>query len=334
MKLRQLGKSDVYVSPIIFGAWAISGWMWGGSNEKDAIAAIRASLENGVTTIDTAAIYGMGYGEELVGKAIKGRLEKVVIATKCGTRWDSKEGSEPWLQKDLQGNSLSLRKNLKPESIYHECEQSLKRLGVGVIDLFQIQWPDPTTPIEDSWKAMVQLKKEGKVRAIGVSNYSLKQLKEAHAIYPVDSIQPPYSLLRKNIEDDIIPFCQKNNIGVIVYSPLEKGLLTGKVTQDRKFAKDDHRSSLPWFKPQNRAIILEAMNKIRPIADRHHVTLAQVVINCTIQMPGITAAIVGSRTPLQAIENAGAANLSLSKAERDEVLELLTADSLFQLARA
>jgi aryl-alcohol dehydrogenase-like predicted oxidoreductase len=330
MESRQLGKSKVKVSPIILGTWAIGGWMWGGTDEHDSIAAIQTSIDHGINTLDTAAIYGMGYSEEIIGKAIKGRRDKVVIATKCGMRWDTKEGSDPWLQEDLQGKPVTIRKNSKPQSIIHECEQSLKRLGVDKIDLYQIHWPDSTTPIEESWKAMVKLKEQGKVLAIGVSNYNLDQLHEAHAIHPVDSIQPPYSLLRREIEQDILPFCQKNHIGVIVYSPLERGILTGKVTMERQFPKGDHRENHTFFLPENRKRILDALDQIKPIAQRHNATLSQIIINCTIHMPGITAAIVGARNAAQAIENAGAGGLNLSAEERRSIAKVINPNLVMQ----
>jgi aryl-alcohol dehydrogenase-like predicted oxidoreductase len=324
MERRILGESEVKITPIILGAWAIGGWMWGGNEEKDSIAAIQASIDHGVTTIDTAAIYGMGESEEFVGKAIKGRREKVVLATKCGLRWDSSEGTDPWIQKDNKGNPVTIRKNCKPSSIAYECEQSLKRLGTDVIDLFQIHWPDPTTSIEDSWRAMVKLKEQGKVRAIGVSNYDLEQLKTAQEVSPVDSLQPPFSLIRREIEKDILPYCIHKKIGVIVYSPLERGLLTGKVSIERTFPKDDHRSAYDLFSIENRKRILEALKEIQPIADKHHATISQLIIHCTIHVPGITAAIVGARNPQQAIENAKAATLNLTQQERDVISKALT----------
>lgn len=323
MEKRQLGKSQVQVTPVIFGAWAIGGWMWGGTDENEAIAAIQASLESGVTTIDTAAIYGMGFSEELVAKAIQGKRDNVVIATKCGMRWDSNEGSDPWLQADPQGNRVIIRKNAKPESIVHECEQSLKRLGTDRIDLYQIHWPDSATPIAESWNAMVSLKKQGKVRAIGVSNYNLEQLKAAHSIHPVDSLQPAYSLIRRDIEEDIVPFCIENQIAIIVYSPMERGLLTGKVTMDRRFPKGDHREGLPFFAPENRRKVLAALEEIRPIAEKHHASISQVIIQCTFHQPGITAAIVGARNAQQAKENARSADLLLSNEERSSVVRTL-----------
>src|SRR6476646_4486133 len=179
MEARQLGSSDVKVSTVIFGAWAIGGWMWGGAEERDSIAAIQASIDAGASTIDTAAVYGMGYSEELVGRAIKGRREKVVLATKCGMRWNSNEGSDPWEQKDNQGNPITIRRNAKPDSIAYACESSVKHLGVDVIDLYQIHWPDTTTRVEQSMAAMAKLKEQGKIRAIGVSNYNVEWLKGA-----------------------------------------------------------------------------------------------------------------------------------------------------------
>lgn len=333
MDLRQLGNSSVYVSPIIFGGWAIGGWMWGGTQEDDSIKAIQTAIDNGVNTIDTAAIYGMGYGEEVVAKAIKGRRDKVVIATKCGMRWDSQEGSEPWPQKDMQGKPVVIRKNCKPESIAYECEQSLKRLGIDVIDLYQIHFPDSSTPIEDSWYEMVKLKKQGKVRAIGVSNYNLSQLQEAHFIHPVDSIQPPYSLLRRDIERDILLFCRHNNIGVIVYSPLERGLLTGKVSVDRKFAEGDHRAMHRAFTQENRQHVLDALKNLQPIADKYKVTLAQLVIRTTIAIEGITSAIVGARNADQALENAKSATIPLTEDEINFIMATLTPDLLHETAR-
>ncbi|HSU67212.1 MAG TPA: aldo/keto reductase [Tepidisphaeraceae bacterium] len=319
MQSRQLGTSDVKVSPVIFGAWAIGGWMWGGTEESDSIAAIRASVEHGVTTIDTAAIYGMGYSEELVGRAIKGIRDKVVIATKCGMRWNSNEGSDPWPQKDNQGREVVIRRNAKPDSIAYECEQSLKRLGVETIDLYQIHWPDTTTPVEESMRAMIKLKEQGKIRAIGVSNYDVKWLRGATAVAPVASLQPPYSLIQRKIESEILPFCREHHIGVIVYSPLERGLLTGSVTPERQFAPGDHRASHKYFTVENRKRVLAALDKIRPIADRHKASLAQTVISWTIHEPGITAALVGARNAEQAAHNAGAMSVTLTDDERAQI---------------
>lgn len=306
MHKRPLGTSSVKITPLVLGTWAIGGWMWGGTNEKDAIAAIQTSIDQGVTTIDTAAVYGMGLSETIVGKAIRGHRDEVVIATKCGLRWNDSDAT--------------LRRSSKPDSIAFECEQSLKRLGVDVIDLYQIHWPDTTTPIEDAWGAMIHLLEQGKVRAIGVSNFSAHQLSEAHTIYPVHSIQSPYSLMRRDIEQDIVPFCQNNNIAILAYSPLERGLLTGKIDAHYRFAKEDHRSENPTFSPANRARAQAILETIRPIAKRHHATLAQIILHCTYHMPGITAALAGARNAAQALENARATALHLTHDERLSVV--------------
>lgn len=319
MQMRQLGQSDVKVSPVIFGAWAIGGWMWGGTEEKESIAAIRASVEAGANTIDTAAVYGMGYSEELVGRAIKGIRDRVVIATKCGMRWDTPEGTDPWQQKDNQGRDITIRKNSRRESIIHECELSLKRLGVETIDLYQIHWPDVSTPVEESMRAMTQLKEQGKIRAIGVSNYDAKWLSDAMKVAPLASDQPPYSLIQRKIEKEVLPFCRQHNIGVIVYSPLERGLLAGAVSPDRKFPPGDHRAGHKYFSVENRKRVLAALEKIKPIAQRHGASLAQLAINWTVHEPGITAALVGARNAEQATHNAQALNFKLTDEERAQI---------------
>jgi aryl-alcohol dehydrogenase-like predicted oxidoreductase len=321
MQLRQLGKSDLRITPIVFGAWAIGGWMWGGNEEADSIAAIQASLDHGVNCIDTAAIYGMGHSEELVAKAVAGRRDKVIIATKCGMRWDDPkaEGSDPWPQKDNSGNDVVIRKNAKPHSIAYEVEQSLKRLKTDLIDLYQIHWPDSTTPPEESIKQMEQLRQAGKVRAIGVSNYNVEWMQRATGVAPVASLQPPYSILRRDIEQDLLPWCKQHDVGVICYSPLERGLLTGKVTPDRTFAPGDHRAGHKYFSVENRKRVLAALETVRPIAERHKASLTQLFINWTAQQPGMTAAIVGARNAEQAAHNAGAFAFTLSAAEIAEI---------------
>lgn len=323
MRKRKLGQSKVEITPIILGTWAIGGWMWGGSEEGESIAAIHASIDAEITTIDTAPIYGMGYSEEIVGKAITGKRDNVVIATKCGMRWKPATSSVSDADRDPFGNPVEIYKSLKSKSIFEECEASLRRLKTDVIDLYQIHWPDISTPLEESWEAMAKLKEQGKVRAIGVSNFSLEQLKKAHQISPVDSIQPPYSLIRRGIEEEILPFCQKNEISILAYSPMERGLLTGKIGPGQAFAPNDHRSQKDSFKPENIARVNSALEKIRPIATQHGATLAQIIIHCTYTRPGITAALIGARRPAQAIENAGAMRLCLSEDEKRAVIEAL-----------
>jgi aryl-alcohol dehydrogenase-like predicted oxidoreductase len=323
LELRSVGKTDIQITPIMLGSWAIGGWLWGGTDEKDSIAAIQAALDQGINAIDTAAVYGFGYSEDLVGRAIKGRRHQIVLATKCGLRWDANHDLDALSKKAAKGESIAVYNNAQPDSIRFECEQSLKRLKTDFIDIYQIHWPDPNTPLEESWEAMVKLKKQGKVRAIGVSNYNLEQLQKIHSIHPVDSLQSPYSLVRRSIEADLIPFCINNHISVFAYSPLERGLLTGKVTAGYQFPKEDHRATSPTFSAENRANIEKALAKIRPIAEKHQATLAQVIAYCTFHMPGITAAIVGARHPDQAIENAQTAKLQLSDQERRLVVDTL-----------
>ncbi|HEX8324487.1 MAG TPA: aldo/keto reductase [Tepidisphaeraceae bacterium] len=320
MQHRPLGKSDVLVSPVIFGAWAIGGWMWGGNDEQDSIDAIHASIDSGVNTIDTAAVYGQGHSEELVGRAIKGRRDKVIIATKCGMRWDDpkQEGTKAF-ETNENGKHYTFYKNAKPHSIVYECEQSLSRLGTDVIDLYQIHWPDLSTEPEDSWAAMEKLRKDGKVRAIGTSNYDVRWLERNERVAPVASNQPPYSLLNRGIEKNVLPFCRENGIGTICYSPMERGLLTGKVGPDREFGEGDHRRTHKFFTKENRQRVADALESIKPIADKHKASFAQLVINWTIHEPGITAALVGARNAEQAKQNAAAMNFVLSKEERAQI---------------
>jgi aryl-alcohol dehydrogenase-like predicted oxidoreductase len=329
---RRLGSSDVLVTPVIFGAWAVGGWMWGGNDEADSIAAIQASIDHGVTTIDTAAVYGQGYGEEVVGKAIEGRRDKVQIATKCGMTWDLEGGSDPWNTQDRLGQDILIRRNSSPKTIPIECERSLKRLGVDVIDLYQVHWPDTTTPVEDTMAALVKLKDQGKIRAIGVSNYDATWIRRAAAAGPLASLQPPYSLVQRKIEAEILPTCRELGIGVIVYSPMERGLLTGSVPPDRVFPPGDHRASHKFFRPENRQKVAESLERVKPIADQHGVSLAQLVINWTIQEPGITAALVGARNAEQAEHNAKALSFQLSSDECQQIRHAFDATSAALMA--
>ena len=319
MEFRRLGKSELNISPIVFGAWAIGGWMWGGSDEKAAVEAIHASIDAGVNLIDTAAVYGMGASEEIVGKAIKGKRDKVLIATKGGRNWNTDTGSMIFETEDTSGNKVTVRSNSRPDLLKKECEDSLRRLGVDVIDLYQIHWPDLTFPIDEAVAGLEQLKKEGKVRAVGVSNYNIDQLKTAAAAAQLDSLQPSYSLIQRDIEKEIVAFCLEENIGIICYSPMERGLLTGAVSASRVFPPSDHRSTHRFFTPENRQNILSALEEIKPIADKHKASFAQVVLRWTIDQPGITAAIVGARDAKQASHNIGALNVRLSEEEKSEM---------------
>lgn len=316
MELRKLGKSELEVPVIIFGAWAIGGWLWGGTDDKKAVAAIHKALDLGMTCIDTAPVYGFGHSEEIVGRAIKGRRSEAIIATKCGLRWDSDIGEFFFETEDNRGKPLKIYRNLKKDSIRKECELSLKRFGVDVIDLYQCHWPDSTTPLDETMEALLRLKEEGKIRAIGVSNFTTEMMKACLEYGDVASDQPKYNLLFRDIEKDILPFCKKHDIGLIVYGTLGQGLLTGKVTMERKFPPSDLRIDQPWFKPRDRRRVLDTLEKVRPIAREHEKTLAQLSINWVISELGVTSAIVGARNPDQVIENAGASDFKLSEEER------------------
>ena len=316
MEYRQLGCSDVTVSAVSFGAWAIGGWMWGGQDPDDAVAAIRTAVDAGVTTFDTAAVYGFGASEELVGKALCDvRREDVQVLTKYSLRWNTLEGSHPWESADAEGNKLTVVRNATKKGVIWECEQSLRRLQTEYIDLYQCHWRDTSTPVEETMEAVEKLIKDGKIRAAGVSNFTLDEIQAATACVPLASVQPPYSMINRGIEDDILPYCREHNIGILAYSPLQRGLLTGKITMDHTFNDGDHRPTTREFQPANRRRILDLLADIRPIAAAHGITLAQLAIAWTIHRPGITAALVGARNPHQAAENAAGGEIQLADDE-------------------
>jgi aryl-alcohol dehydrogenase-like predicted oxidoreductase len=318
MKYRKLGNTDLQLSEVTFGAWAAGGWMWGGTEKKDAINAIRVSYSLGVTSIDTAPIYGQGASEEIVGEAIKGiPRDSFQILTKYGMRWDLKKGDFAFRSKNNNGSDIAIYKYAGKESIIKECEDSLRRLGTDYIDLYQIHWPDSTTPIEESMEAVCRLIEQGKVLHAGVCNYDVAQMEEATKYIPLVSDQVPYSMVKRDIETELVPYCIENNKSILAYSPLERGLLTGKMQPGYKFSEGDHRKSVSFFKDENLKQTNEFLNLIRPIADEKHITLGQLVILWTLQQPGITIALVGSRNYEQAIENAKAIDNSLSKEETD-----------------
>jgi len=325
MIYRKLGKSDVKVSAITFGAWAVGGWMWGGTDEEQSIAAIRKAIELGVTTIDTAAVYGFGRSEEIVAKAIAPyKRENLQILTKFGLRWDiSEPAPKRWDTTDRNGKPAVVSHWAKADGIIHECEQSLRRLGTDYIDVFQQHWPDPGTPLEESAIALDTLLAQGKIRAVGESNFNVEQLETISDLVPVASNQPPYSMVNRAIENDVMPYCVEHDISVIVYSPLQRGLLTGKITEGYQFNGDDHRANSPLFKGENLRRVNAFLNEIRPIAQAHNATLAQLVINWTLHRPGVTAVLVGARTPQQAEENTKAMQFKLSETEIAEINEKL-----------
>jgi len=316
MEYRKLGKSDLKVPVVSFGAWAIGGWMWGGTNDAAAVRAIQRGIDEGMTLIDTAPTYGMGHSERIVGQAIRGRRDEVLIATKCGIRWDL-EGEHEGMMKTVtnEGEAVTLVRNLTPESILYEVDQSLMRLGIDQIDLYQCHWPDPNTPIAETMDALRDIQKQGKVRAIGVSNFTVEMMQECLKKGSIASDQPEYNPLLRGIEKDVLPFCVKNGIGVLAYSPIAQGLMTGKVTPERTFGEGDVRAGKPWFSVENRKRVLAMLEQIKPIADGHNATLAQVATRWVIDQHGITTAIVGARDEHQAAENAKAGSISLSADE-------------------
>ena len=313
MEYRILGKTDVKVTPIAFGAWAIGGAMWGGAEKRDAIDAIQKSVDQGITTIDTAPVYGFGQSEELVGQAIMGKRDRVQILTKYGLRWDEKAGQYYFSLQDEEGKNIDIYRYAGKESVIRECENSLRRLGTDYIDLYQIHWADPTTPMEETMEAVNLLLEQGKIRAAGVCNYRADLLNQAMKWAPVCSDQVPYSMVQRNIEKELVPFCLEHQTSILAYSPLQRGLLTGKFSPDHKFRVGDTRAESSHFKKENIRKTNAFLEAIKPIADAKGATLAQLVIRWTLEQPGITVALVGARDARQVADNLGALNLKLSK---------------------
>jgi len=315
MEYRKLGNTDVEITPIAFGAWAIGGWMWGGADRKQAIEAMQKSFDLGITTFDTAPVYGFGVSEYLVGEALLGKRDKVQILTKYGLRWDTTKGKHHFDSEDNEGNPVAIHKYAGKENVIKECEESLYRLRTDYIDLYQIHWPDPTTPIEETMEAIEILLKDGKIRAAGVCNYSAEQVAVADKVVLIASNQVPYSMVNRGVEEDAVPYAIEHNQGILAYSPLQRGLLTGKITEDYEFEEGDHRAKQPHFKKENVAKVNQFLNEIKPIAEEKDATLAQLVIAWTVQQPGITCALVGARNAKQAGENAKAAEIQLTNEE-------------------
>jgi len=314
MNTRLLGNSDLAITPIGIGAWAIGGAGWNGSmgpqNDADSIPAIHAALDHGLNWIDTAALYGLGHSEKMVARAIQGRSPRPYVFTKCERVWDT---------------NRNIGACLKAESVRRECEDSLRRLRVDAIDLYQIHWPEPDPDIEEGWTELARLKEEGKVRWIGVSNFSVKQMKRAQAIAPISSLQPPYAVVRREIEQDILAFCLSQNIGVIVYSPMYAGLLTGAMTRERvaNFLPEDWRRNLPGFNEPALSQNLEVVEHLREIGRRHGRSPGEVAIAWTLNHPAVTGAIVGFRSTQQVEGIVGAAEFRLSRAELSQINDVL-----------
>lgn len=327
MEFRKLGQSELEVSAITFGAWATGGWMWGGTERSESVRAIRSSYEEGVTSIDTAPIYGQGLSEEIVGEAIKGiPRDKVQILTKYGMRWDVKKGDFGFKSENNQGEKIDVYKYAAKESIIKECEDSLRRLKTDYIDLYQIHWPDVTTPISESMEAVQRLIEQGKVRYAGVCNYDEQQMSQAMNSLNIVSNQVPYSMVNRGIEEVVIPFAIANKRSIIAYSPLERGLLTGKIKPGHSFSSGDHRSGLKYYQNENILAVNGFLENIKPLADDKGVTLGQLVLRWTIDKPGITIALAGARNAEQAVQNAKAVGIKLSVDEMafiNERLDLL-----------
>jgi aryl-alcohol dehydrogenase-like predicted oxidoreductase len=310
MQTKQLGNSDLNLTPIGFGAWAIGGggweFAWGHQEDEESIAAIHRAIDLGVNWIDTAAIYGLGHSEEVVGRSLKGRSERPYVFTKCSMVWDEKG---------------EIGRSLKADSVRKEAEASLRRLGIEAIDLYQIHWPNPDSEIEEGWSALAKLQAEGKIRYIGVSNFSVEQMHRIQKIAPITSLQPPYSLVRRDIEAEILPFCQKNNIGVIVYSPMQSGLLAGSMTAERiaQMPDDDWRKRNAQFQEPLLSRNLKLVEILRKIGQSHDRSPGQVAIAWTLKNPAVTAAIVGGRNAQQVEGIIGAVDFDLSQEALNEI---------------
>ena len=318
MQYRALGGSGIEASVVGLGTWAIGGWMWGGADEGKAIGAIHAAIDQGMNLIDTAPAYGFGSSEEIVGKAIRDRRDKVVLATKVGLIWHKQRGHFFFASDEknitTEGKTRVYR-CLAPEEIRYEVEQSLRRLGTDHIDLLQTHWQDPTTPISDTMQTLVDLKAEGKIRAIGCSNATTEEMDAYRRTGQLDVDQELYSALDRKHEKANLPYVAEHEIAFLAYSPLAQGLLSGKIGPERVFAQGDQRLGNARFSVENRQRVKEMLDQFSPIAEAHRVSMAQLIIAWTVSQRGCTHALVGARDPEQAVENAGAGAVLLSADE-------------------
>lgn len=313
MRTRRLGQTDLQLTVIGLGTWAIGGpWQygWGPQDDADSVQTIRAAVEAGINWIDTAPIYGCGHAEEVAGQALKEIRPKPLIATKCGLLWNEKREKISCLDR---------------KSILKECDDSLKRLGVEAIDLYQMHWPQPDAQIEEGWEAMAYLVEQGKVRCLGASNFTVEQLRRVAKIHPVAAVQPPYSMLRRDIEKDLLPYCAQNNIGIVAYSPMQKGLLTGKFTKEylKTLSPDDHRLHDPNFVGQRFENNLQIIEALKSIAARQGRTVGQLAVAWVLRKEEITAAIVGARKPQQIKEILPAGDWKLDNDTVEEIENVL-----------
>ncbi len=319
MQTKRLGNSDLEITPIGVGAWAIGGggWAfgWGPQDDDESVDAIRAAIEAGMNWIDTAAVYGLGHSEEIVAKALEGIGKRPYVFTKCERIWDE---------------NGQIGKSLKEKSIRAEVEASLRRLKVDVIDLYQVHWPEPDEDIEQGWSTLAKLKKEGKVRWIGVSNFNQAQMKRAQAIAPVTSLQPPYSLVQREVETSILPHAAASNVGVIVYSPMKNGLLSGRMTKERvaNFPEDDFRKRSPYFQEPGLSSTLGLVEDLRPLAAKYSSTVGEIAIAWTLHHPAVTGAIVGLRNRGQLDGVVKSATLKLEDGDYGLIESLLNRHNL------
>jgi len=308
MKTRKLGYSDLHLTPIGLGTWAMGGgdWKfgWGDQDDDASIASVHQALDAGVNWIDTAAIYGHGHAERVVGKAIQDRRDDVLIATKCGRVWE--------------GESREIGKSLRRESVHREVDVSLQRLGIDCIDLYQIHWPEPDEEIEEGWGAVAELVEAGKIRYAGVSNFNMEQLKRIQPIHPVTSLQPPYSMLRREVEEEILPYCRENQIGIVAYSPMQAGLLTGRFSKERvqNLPANDWRKANPFFTSPQLEANLSIIERLRSVAAQMEITLPQLALAWVLRRSEMTAAIAGARRPEQILETVKAGEIVI----HDELL--------------
>lgn len=316
MEYRKLGNTELELSAITHGAFAIGGNMWGGNEKQDSINSIHASLDHGVTSIDTAPFYGFGLSEEMIGEAIKGKdRTKIQLLTKFGLVWDGSNNGkgEFFFDAEDEGKTFPVYKYASKANVIKEVEESLKRLGTDYIDLLQLHWPDSTTPICETMEAMELLIQQGKILAAGVSNYTVSQMQEANRTLHLASNQVSYSMLNRAIEGDLVPYSLENNSGIIVYSPMERGLLTGKYFKEDKLKDNDHRNG--YFSQFDLNKVKTFLEKIEPIAKEKNASLSQLVLRWTAMQPAIAVVLAGARNAQQAIENAQAMSIELSQDE-------------------
>jgi aryl-alcohol dehydrogenase-like predicted oxidoreductase len=326
--MRALGGSGIEASVVAFGAWAIGGWMWGGAEEAESIKAIHAALDNGINLIDTAAVYGMGRSEEIVGKALSGgKRQQAVVATKCTMTWDGNTDGEfafassedGRIDSDVPNPKYRVYKNNRPAAIRKALEDSLRRLRTDYIDLYQTHWQDATTPIEDTMHELVKMKKEGKIRAIGCCNASVEQMDTYRSVGQLDSDQERYNMIDRARESDNLPYVKEHNVAFLAYSPLAQGLLTGAIGPDRQFNPGDVRRNNPRYSVENRNIVANFLAAIKPVAADYSATVGQIVTAWTLSQPGCSHALLGARNPAQVAENARGGAIRLEPAAVEAV---------------